>query len=189
MDGNTPINVFEPQFSQREASEISEVPMPTINNWLKREAFVLRAQAEGAKRRFFSIAEIARLHAMHYCTQHLELSPEAAAVAASGLDEYFSGKLSEIVRDDGAQFEVWHWAHRRPSHVDSGWAWGVQGVWQDRKTGAFFAYHPGIFTDEEPQGPPHFPCVCIPTSELGRRIFLVCADRLIAEHSSGEASE
>ena len=56
------------------------------------------------------------------------------------------------------------------------------------ETGAFYQYHPGLFGDDEPGGPPHFPCICVPTSELARRIFLACADRLIAEHPDDEAS-
>ena len=185
MNGDTPINVFEPQFSQREASELAEVPMPTINNWLKREAFKfsLQESERADRRRFFSIADIARLHVMRFCTEHLEISPEAAATSAHGVIDYFSGAIREISRDDGTQFEVWHWAHRNMMHDK---AWTTKGVWQDRKTGAFFEYHPGLFSDEEPGGPPHFPCVCVPTSQLARRIFLACADHLLAEHTDGD---
>lgn len=184
MNGDSPIHVFEPQFSQREAAEIADVPMPTINNWVKREAFRLEGDEgdQARRRRLFSIAGIARLHVMRFCTEHLELSPEAAAVAAAGVDEYFAGSIREISREDGGQFEVWHWAHRAPDFFGGERHWRTQGVWQNPKTGGFYQYHPGMFSDEEPSGPPHFPCVCIPTSQLARRIFLACADRLIAEH-------
>jgi hypothetical protein len=194
MDGNTPIDVFAPQFSQREASEVADAPMPAINNWLKRGAFKFSLQSQNAepedgspRRRFFSIADIARLHVMRFCTEHLEISPEAAAVAAQGVLEYFAGEMKEIAREDGTQFEVWHWAHRTYDFQGGARYWRIQGVWQDRATGAFYQYHPGLFADEEPAGPPHFPCVCIPTSQLARRIFLACADRLMAEREGDEA--
>lgn len=188
MDGSTPINCFEPQFSQREASEIAGVPMPTINNWVKREAFKLEGDEgdQARRRRLFSIAGIARLHAMRFCTEHLEMSPETAAVAAWGIAEYFQGKVREVARDDGSQFEVWHWAHRAPAFLGGERRWRLQGVWQDPKTGAFYQYNPGLFGTESPGGPPHFPCVCIPTSQLARRIFLECADRMIADHADEE---
>ncbi|WP_419825150.1 hypothetical protein [Sphingomonas sp.] len=189
MNGDNPINVFEPQFSQREAAEIAGVPMTAINNWLKRGAFKLEGDDgdQERRRRFFSIAGISRLHVMRFCTEHLELSPEAAAVAATGVNEYFAGEKREITDEDGTFFEVWHWAHRAPDHLGGERRWRTQGVWQEPTTGAFYTYHPGLFSDEEPGGPPHFPCVCIPTSQLARRIFLACADRLMADHQDEDA--
>lgn len=189
MDGDTPIDVFEPQFSQRDAARLADVPMTAINNWIIRKAFSFgNADSEREnRRRLFSIADIARLHVMRFCTEHLDLSPEAAAVAASGVNEYMAGSMREIAREDGGQFEVWHWVHRSRAFEGGERFWKTQGVWQDPHTGAFYQYHPGIFSDEKPGGPPHFPCICVPTSQLARRIFLACADELIAEHEGEES--
>lgn len=189
MDGNTPIDCYDQQFTQREASELSGVDMATINNWLQRGDYAL-AESKDRRlkgRRLFSVADIAALHTMDFCTRAMDMRPAAAAVAGRIVYRAFGhpGQLGERA-EDGRAFEFWHLMHKTPfaslGFDDDGWS--IQGIWQDRKTGAFYHYDPISYPDEEPFGFPHFPCLSIPTSELARRIFLKCADHLEVESTS-----
>lgn len=185
--GNTPIDCYLPQFSQREASDLSGVSMPTLNNWLQRGDYKL-AESEDRRlvgRRFFSIADTAALHTRDFCTKHLDMRPASASIAGGVVYNAFCDyrRVGEV-RDDGQVFEFWHIMHKSPfpsiSAIDG---WNIQGIWQDRTTGAFHHYDPIRFPEEEPFGFPHFPCLSIPTSEIVRRIFLRCADFLQSENA------
>lgn len=190
MDGNTPINCDEPQFTQREAAELSGADMATINNWIQRKDFELTS-TEGT-RRMFSIGDIAALHAMHYCVKMLDMRPAAAGFAGRVVRNYYGeGGASK-------EYRIWHILKKLDSELysydedeDEKSGWQAQGIWQDRASGAFFHYHPGLFGTEDPFGFPHFPCLSIPTSDMAHRIFLTCADRLMEEHGhpTGTATE
>jgi hypothetical protein len=181
MDGDTPIDCFLPQFSQREASDLAGVDTATINNWLQRGDFKLAEPGDRRLRgrRFFSVADIAALHTMDFCVKALDMRPGAAAIAGRIVHRAFGEAAFGEKREDGRVFEFWHLMHRTPFQTigdEDGWT--TQGVWQDRQSGAFFEYDPIIYPNEEPFGLPHFPCLSIPTSEILRRIFLKCADHL-----------
>lgn len=195
MDGDTPIDCAEPQFTQREAAELSGADMATINNWIQRGDFML--PGDKGPRRMFSIGDIAALHAMHYCVKMLDMRPTAAGFAGRVVRQYYGEQGAD------KNFRIWHILTKRDDPEtnlgdfeddeldDEPSGWQAQGIWQDRKTGAFFHYHPGIFGTEDPFGFPHFPCLSIPTSDMANRIFLKCADRLMEEHghAPGTASQ
>lgn len=198
MDGNTPIDCYQPQFSQREASQLSEVEATTINNWLHRGDYTL-AEPDDRRlkgRRFFSIADIAAFHTMDFCIRSLDMRPASAAVAGQIVFKSFGDGTIMGDKDEvsGKRYEFWHIMHKTPFSVGAidGWpdGWSVQRVWKDRKKeGAFYQYDPISYPEEEPIGLPHFPCLSIPTSELARRIFLKCSDYLLAEAKANEGKE
>lgn len=197
MDGDTPIDCFEPQFTQREASDISGADMKTINNWIDRKHLVLTEVSDRrvAGRRLFSIADIAAVHTMHYCTKMLDCPP-AAAVEISAVVRDF---MVEFGRErpktpDGKHYKIWHICKRSVVGVpgtQSFNGWHFQGIWQHPDSGAFYYHNPGIFGDEPFAGFPHFPCIMLPTSQLAARIFLKCSDLLLedAGNKAGAASE
>lgn len=182
MNGDTPIDCYAPQFSQREAVALSGADMATINNWMIRGDFKLEA-AEG-RRRLFSIADIAALHAMHYCVKMLDMRPAAAGFAGNIVREYFRSSHRAT-----ADFPVWHIVKKASLFgPGDGDGWEAQGIWQSRETGAFFHYDPKIFGTDDVFGFPHFPCLSLPTSEMAHRIFLLCADKMIEDEKAASDS-
>ena len=85
MNGDTPINAYEPTFTQREAAELSGVDNATINNWILR-GFIKLTEVKDrrlAGRRLFAIADVAALEGMNYCVKCLDMRPEGAAFSGS----------------------------------------------------------------------------------------------------------
>lgn len=185
MNGDTPIDCYAPQFTQREAADLAEVDMATVNNWLQRGDFKL-AESEG-RRRLFSIGDIAALHTMHYCVKMLDMRPAAAGYAGDIVRNFY--RTPHVATKE---FTVWHILKKASLYgPGDGDGWTAQGIWQSRETGAFYHYDPVVYGTDDPFGFPHFPCLSVPTSELAFRIFLHCCDRLMEERGapSGIATE
>jgi len=188
MDGNTNFDPREPVFTQIEASEISGATMANINNWFLRTNFALPEHEKlPAKRRLFSIVDVAKLEVMDFCVRMLDMKPEGAAYAATSIDRLMLGEHQQI-EFEGKHLQVWHWIHRTPfggseALGDGPDGWTMQGVWRKSGNGPFYQYNPALYPEEEACGFPHFPCISIPTSTIFNRAFLKCTDILIAEHN------
>ncbi|MEP7222653.1 MAG: hypothetical protein ABI673_08305 [Novosphingobium sp.] len=200
MDGDTPIDPYEVQFTQREASELSGVDNLTLNNWLQRGTWKLEKSKDRrlANRRLFSIADIAALHAMHHCVKQIDLPPATAAIAALPVYEFmrgpnptaglFSASIVDCRPDnDGNSLEVWHIFKKGGSIIGGSTEdWSVQGVWRDPKSGNLHQYNPHQYPDEG-AWLPHFPCILLPTSKIALRIFRTCSAYLIEQGDDGGA--
>lgn len=202
MNDDTPIDCYEPQFTQSEASDLSGVDMVTLNNWLlpARKIWELKPAKDRklARRRLFSVADIAALHAMGLFVKLIDLPPKTAKLAATPVYDFFRSANPSVVfsgapsiadcfpDENGDGMEVCHifkkeYVGAPDAQSDEGWS--VQDVWRDPKSGNLYQYDPRVNTEEE-GWLPHFPCILIPTSELALRTFRKCADFLASE---GEA--
>ena len=204
MDGNTKIDCYALQFTQKEASALSEVDMATINNWVHHGHYVLadKGANDGKARRMFSIADIAALHTMLFCVKMVEMRPAAAAEAGRLVYDFFRpsvlGALNLVPTIDDCKsqngdggYEVCHILKKSwmgPFSDEGSDVWHAQAVWQERNTKLMYQYNPRIYGDEDPFLP-GFPCVLIPTSEISIRIFLSCSDFLLEENGEGCSKE
>jgi hypothetical protein len=183
MDGNTPINVFEKQFSQSDAAEVTGVPNSRINNWIQRGQFKLDVtETEGGRsRRFFSVFDIATLFIIDRIATGLEASPAIATVAADALREYIEQFHVGLPKDsDGKPFQAWAWIWSSKLHPNEELSLFNQLVWYKPEKG-FFKYHPLLIPGQAPVGAPHFVSISIPIMSIFNRIFMKCGDLLAQE--------
>jgi hypothetical protein len=175
MDANTPINVLEPQFTQREAADIAGVDMKTINNWIDR-GHVTLSQVNDRRltgRRLFSIQDVAYLAVVALCTKELGLQPLSATEIASAIVmEFLNGGVNN------PSYDVIHVGRRTPTGE-----WMFSFAYWDRETGV--AYGPGGVRQPLPFDSEPF--LVIPSSHLCRDVFLKCA-ALLNEDDTGEGS-
>lgn len=182
MDGNTPIDCLEPQFTQREAAELSGADMASINNWIQRGDFELKEVRDRRLqgRRFFSISDIAALRAFNHCVKALELRPSAAAFAANVVREFYS---DPELRDPGKtatgkHYRVWHMLARMTLIETGDGDWIERPLWQDPESGVFYNDNPVMFAATMPFMFTDFASIIIPTSTIVNRTFLKCCDAL-----------
>lgn len=170
MRDEDPTDFYFQQFSQRDACEIADVEMSTVNNWLQRGDFKL-ADAEDKRlkgRRLFAVADVAALYAMNFCVRWMDMRPAAAFIAGQIVHSSFRDNLFRPITDgEGHELTVWHLMHKTPFND----GWSIQAVWQDINTGKFYHYDPSVFGKAVPFGFPHFPCLTIPTTEMSREIL------------------
>lgn len=188
MDGNTPIDTAEPQFTQREATLISGADAKAINNWIDR-GFLKLAETKDRRltgRRLFSIADIAVIQTMHYCAKLIAIPPSASVEVASVVRQFIAEGMPRTKTKSGKTFKVWHIC-KVAMFEDEGdgeaqGRWSLQGIWQHPETGAFYHYNPEYYGEDDFTGFPHFPCIMLPTSDIAVRVFLACADLLIRDN-------
>lgn len=180
MNGDTPINVDEPQFTQREASEVSGAPMKTINNWLDREFFSLTQSDDRrlAGRRYFSIRNIVFLKAMQHCSDRLSLAPSLASQLANKCAAELGSWSGQA--QDGSHFRIWYLAYRSNFGGMATDGWAIQAVWQHPKSGLFYQYAPALFGEDEPMEPMESAFITFPASRLGNTAFLA-ATKLLSD--------
>ena len=185
MDGSTPIDVYEPQFTQREAAEISGADISTINNWIERDFILLKPSPDrrGIGRRFFNVEDIAYLALMYRCTVKLGLAPSVAheiCIPIFGFYELDHGRMP--VLEDGSHLELWNVCETmvRPARkLSDGRVFREQRVWKNRNV----YRHPvsGLYFDSRLnpfQGFPKGPYIMLPISQTYYSIFLECCGLL-----------
>ena len=179
MDGQTKIDINQPQFTQREAAAVAGVPMGTINNWLDRGLVSLSETPDRrlAGRRFFSIRDIIRIRAMYYCTNRFGLPPSYATMIAHNIaSDITSFTLPKGA--DGRFMSTWYFVFRVLNADETlSDSWGHDHVAYDAATGCFLDFNDA---SRHPANPVEIASgfLAIPSSKLANHTFLQCADIL-----------
>jgi hypothetical protein len=168
----------EPQFTQREAAQITGAPMGTINNWLDREYLSLGKSPDRRlrARRMFSGRDIIFVRAMFYCTSRFGLPPAHAAGMAHRIAADSSMGLPD--NDQGEQMSTWYLLFRvlDPSGNVSD-EWGCDHVAFCKATGRFFDFNDASL---QPVNPVEIAggFLAIPSSIIAQHTIAECADLL-----------
>ncbi|WP_374330450.1 MerR family transcriptional regulator [Aestuariivirga sp.] len=81
ITGDTPIHIDEPLFVLSEASEITRVPVKSINNWTQREVISIGTM-QRTGRRLYSILDLCQLRVMGDLSSVVNVIPGHAAAIA-----------------------------------------------------------------------------------------------------------
>lgn len=178
IDGNTPIDMSEPQFTQKEASQISGLPNKTINNWIDRG--YLQLSTIGGRvipgRRLYSIMDMIRMAVMCECNA-------LASVPPSGLTEISNNIIhqvwTETERDGNGQLvrgaSSYYVVHHDTEKGKTIGNW----YFQMPDGGDFYDRDPKLYsTTAQTVGLPRHACLMIPVSRIAGRVFLKATDLL-----------
>jgi hypothetical protein len=180
MDGNAPINIYEPQFTQKEACEVARVDSGTVNNWIERRHVRLAEIPDRrlAGRRLFSIVDITFLAVMGVCTRDLGMAPTSAVEWASSVVNEFSFILSNKDNPNRRRLDTIHIGQRLPDG-----AWSVGFAYYDRENGKFL--QPGA---EKTLDVHLRPALIIPSTRICTQVFLECSNLLMNEDAKAGPS-
>lgn len=193
MDGNTPVNVDLPQFTQREASEVSGAEMKSINNLLDRGFFALTPVEDRrlAGRRLFSIRNIVFLKAMQHCSERLGLPPSLASLLAHKTANELGSWPGKT--EDGKHYRIWYLAYKAIAadvDVAEDGGWHIQPVWQNPTSGILYQYQPSMFGEEDNALPLlESAFIVFPASRLGNTTFLQCCKLLNEDPEAPDPTE
>ena len=180
IDGDTPIDLSEPQFTQKEASEISGLPNKTINNWLDRG--YLKLSAIGGRvipgRRLYSILDMIRMAIMFECNALANVPPSGLTEIS---DHIIQQVWMETERDIEGQRVREAYSYYIVNHdTEEGRTFG-NWYFQMPSGGDFYDRDPKLYpTTAKVVGLPRHACLMIPVSRITGRVFLKAAD-LLAE--------